>query len=375
MEDTLFVGLDVHKDTISVATAKWDRKEAELIGTITNTPQALSKLVRRLGKPVHQLHFCYEAGPCGYAIQRQLTKAGAKCDVVAPSLVPEKAGDRVKTDRRDAKKLAQYLRSGELTPVWVPDERHEALRDLSRAREDAKQDLKSKRQQVLSFLLRYDLRPPETIKSNWTKAHRQWLDSLKFPQSLQQIVWAEYLQAIDQAAERLERLERALLEQAQDVPQAPLIQALQSLRGVAGVTAATVVAELGDLIRFQMAKQTMDAVGLVPNERSSGPNQRRGSITKTGNAHVRAVLVEAAWHYRHAPHRGEELRRRQQDLPEPIRRIAWKAQHRLNEKYRRMVGRGKSKQVAVVAVARELMGFMWAIAQEVARAQPQERVA
>lgn len=207
----------------------------------------------------------------------------------------------------------------------MPDERHEALRDLSRARQDAKQDLRSKRQQILSFLLRYDLRPPVAINSNWTKAHREWLDGLKFPQSLQQIVWAEYLQAMDQAAERLERLEKVLLEQAEDVPQAPLIQALQSLRGVAGVTAATVVAELGDLTRFQMAMQAMDAVGLVPTEHSSSSNQRRGSITKTGNAHVRAVLVEAAWHYRHAPHRGRELRRRQQDVPESIRRIAWKA--------------------------------------------------
>lgn len=375
MKDTLFVGLDVHKETIVVATAKWDRNEAELVGTIPNNPQAVVKLLRKLGRPVEQLYFCYEAGPCGYALHRQLTKAGARCDVVAPNLVPQKAGDRIKTDRRDAQKLARNLRNGELTPVWVPDESDEALRDLSRAREDAKDDLRIKRQQLLSFLLRYDLRPPESLKKNWTKAHRQWLDSLKFPQVMQQIVFAEYLQAIDQAAERLERLEDALLKQAETVPQAPLIKALQCLRGVAGVTAATVVAELGDLTRFKAAKQAMDAIGLVPSEHSSGPNQRRGSITKSGNAHVRAVVVEAAWHYRHAPHRGEALRQRLQNQPEAVRSIAWKAQHRLNNKYRRLVGRGKSKQVAVVAAARELVGFMWAIAQEVARQKQLHKVA
>lgn len=375
MKDTLFVGLDVHKETISVAIAKWDRNEAESLGTIPNDPQSVAKLLRKLRLPADRLHFCYEAGPCGYNLHRQLTKAGATCDVVAPNLVPQKAGDRVKTDRRDAQKLARNLRNGELTPVWVPDESHEALRDLSRAREDAQNDLRVKRQQLLSFLLRHDLRPPEEVKNNWSQAHRKWLDGLKFPQLMQRIVLTDYLQAIDQAAERRDRLETALLEQAEVIPQSPLIEALQCLRGVAGVTAATMVAELGDLTRYHAAKQAMDATGLVPSEHSSGPNERRGSITKSGNAHARAVLVEAAWHYRHLPHIGPTLRRRQQDLPEEIRRIAWKAQHRLNMKYRRLVGRGKSKQVAIVAVARELVGFMWAIAQEVARQQKAEKVA
>lgn len=369
MKDTLFVALDVHKEKISVATAKWDRNEAEPLGAIHNTPQAIAKLLRKLGRPPEQLHFCYEAGPCGYNIYRQLIAAGAKCDVVAPGLVPKKPGDKVKTDRRDAQKLARNLRNGELTAVWVPDQTHEALRDLSRAREDAQEDLRIKRQQLLSFLLRYDLRPPEHVKSNWTKAHRTWLDGLKLPEFMQQVVLAEYLLAIDQAAERVERLEKALLEQARNVPQAPLIDALQCLRGVAGVTAATLVAELGDLTRFTSAKQIMDATGLVPSEHSSGSNEWKGSITKSGNAHARFVLVEASWHYRNPPFLGETLRRRQQNQPEEIRRMAWKAQHRLNAKYRRLVGRGKSKQVAVVAVARELIGFMWAIAQEIARQQ------
>ena len=374
MKDTLFVGLDVHKETISVAVAKWDRNDAESLGTIPNDPQAVAKLLRKLKCPADQLHFCYEAGPCGYHLHRQLTKAGAKCDVVAPSLVPQKAGDRVKTDRRDGQKLARNLRNGELTPIWVPDEKHEALRDLSRAREDAQDDLRVKRQQLLSLLLRYDLRPPEKV-NNWTKTHRLWLDGLKFPEVMQQIVLAEYLMAIDHAAERVERLKTALLEQARVVPQAPLIEALQCLRGVAGVTAATIVAELGELTRFPAAKQAMDATGMVPSEHSSGPNVRRGSITKTGNAHARAVLVEAAWHYQHSPRIGQALRRRQENQPDEIQRIAWKAQHRLNTKYRRLVGRGKSKQVAIVAAARELVGFMWAIAQEVARQQQLRKAA
>jgi transposase len=369
MKDTLFIALDVHKETISVATAKWDRSEAESLGTILNTPQAIAKLLRKLGRPMHQLHFCYEAGPCGYGIYRQITAAGAKCDVIAPSLVPQKAGDKVKTDRRDAEKLARNLRNGELTPVWVPDEKHEALRDLSRGREDAQEDLRIKRQQLLSFLLRYDIRPPETIKSNWTKAHRTWLNSLQFPDEMQRIVLGECLLAIDQAFERVERLEKALLEQAKNVPQAPLIDALQCLRGIAGVSAATIVAELGDITRFPSAKQIMSAMGLVPSEHSSGAHVRKGSITKSGNAHARFILVEAAWHYRHAPHIGDTLRRRQENQSEEIRRIAWKAQSRLSTKYRRMVGRGKSKQITIIALARELAGFIWSIAHEVTRQQ------
>lgn len=374
MKDALFVGLDVHKEMISVATAKWDRNEPQYLKEIKNEPSAITKLVRQLGRPVEQLYFCYEAGPCGYAIHRQLTKLGAHCIVAAPSLIPQKPGDRVKTNRRDAIKLTGLLRSGELTPVWVPDEKHEALRDLSRAREDAQGDLTSKRQQLLSFLLRHDLRPPEGVR-NWTKAHREWVEGLEFPEVMQRIVLAEYIKAIDEAVARVARMEAALLEQAMEVPQAPVIKALQCLRGVAGVTAATVVAELGDLTRFPSAKQLMDAVGLVPRENSSGPHHNRGSITKSGNAHVRWVLVEAAWHYRSAPHTGETLRRRQQDQPQEVRQIAWKAQHRLNTKYRRMVGRGKLKQVAAIAVARELVGFMWAIAQEIARQQQSKQVA
>lgn len=368
MKDTTFVGLDVHKETIAVAIARPGREDAESLGMIPNTTEAVAKLVRRLG-PASGLRFCYEAGPCGYGLYRQLRGLGAECIVVAPSLVPERPGDRVKTDRRDAKKLARHLRSGDLTPVWVPDEDHEALRDLTRAREDAKEDVLRKRQQLSKFLLRLGCRPPEGVKA-WTQKHRQWLNGLKLPRAGQQIVLREYMQALDEATSRVERLEREISEQAQASAHAPMIQALQALRGVGEITACTVVAELGDLRRFVGARQAMDAVGLVPTESSSGPRQRRGAITKTGNAHVRRVLVESAWQYRHLPRVGEGLRKRQEGLPESVKVIAWKAQHRLNRKYRRLMRRGKPKQVAVVAVARELAGFMWAVAREVARQQP-----
>jgi transposase len=373
MKDTQFVGLDVHKDTISVAVAKMDRGDAESLGTISNTPQAVAKLLRKLG-PAENLHFCYEAGPCGYSLYRQLVKTGARCDVVAPSLIPQRAGERVKTDRRDAQKLARLLRSGELTPVWVPDETQEALRDLSRAREDAQEDLVRKRHQLTKFLLRLDLRPPEGVKV-WTKAHRQWMERLQFTQPVHRVVLSEYLHALDEVTARVERLEKELEEQAKESSQAPVIQALQSLRGVGVVTAVTVVAELGDLTRFPSAKQAMDYVGLVPSEHSSGGKRRQGSITKSGNAHARFVLVEAAWHYRHPPRIGDKLRQRQESQPEVVKAIAWKAQHRLHLKYRRLMGRGKTKQVAAVAVARELLGFMWAIAREVANRQAVKNVA
>lgn len=373
MKDTQFVGLDVHKETISVAVARNDRGDAEFLGTIPNSTQAIAKLLRRLG-PVENLFFCYEAGPCGYGIYRQLKMAGVASIVVAPSLVPQRPGERVKTDRRDAIKLARLLRSGELTPVWVPSEEQEALRDLVRAREDAKEDILRKRHQLNKFLLRLDIRPPQGIRS-WTQAHRQWLAQLQLQHVAQRIVLAEYLHALRDAESRAERLEREIGTLSEDHPQSALIDSLQCLRGVALVTSVTVTAELGDLTRFHSAKQAMDYVGLVPSEHSSGSTQRRGSITKSGNAHARNALVEAAWHYRHTPNVGKGLRTRQKDQPEEVKQIAWKAQHRLNLKYRRLLGRGKPKQVAIVAVARELVGFMWAIAQELARKERSQSAA
>lgn len=361
---TIFVGLDVHKDTISVAVARMDRREPESLGTIPNTLQALTKLVRKLGS-ASQLFFCYEAGPCGYTVCRHLTKLGAKCIVVAPSLVPKSPGDRVKTDRRDALKLARLLRSGDLEPIWVPDDEQEALRDLSRAREAAQQDLVRKRNQLGLFLLRLHIQHPGGL-NRWTARWREWLEHLHLGQPAHQLVLTEYRHAVHEAEQRVERLEAALEEYAKSSPLAPVIGALQCLRGVGLVTAAAVAVEMGDLTRFPSAKQAMDYVGVVPSEYSSGGRQHRGSITRAGNAHVRYVLVEAAQHYRHQPNVGRVLAERQQDQPESVKQIAWKAQRRLHDKYRRMVGRGKSPQIAVVAVARELVGFIWAIAREVA---------
>lgn len=362
-KDSTYVGLDVHKDTIAVAVADGRGGEVRSLGMIPNTPEAVQKLVRRLG-PAKRLACGYEAGPCGYVLHRHLTRLGARCVVVAPSLVPTKPGDRVKTDRRDATKLARLLRSGELTPIWVPDEEHEALRDLTRAREDARVDLLRARHRLSKFLLRLGVMPPASVKP-WGVKHRQWLQGLHLPRASQQSVLREYLLAVDQVQERLRRLEAELVEAARTSRHAALIAALQALRGVGVVTAVTLVAELGDLHRFRTPRELMAYAGLVPSESSSGLRQRRGAITKTGNAHVRHVMVEAAWHYRHAPGVWGALRQRQVGQPERIKAIAWQAQDRLHRRYRRLLGRGKARQQVVVAIARELLGFAWAVAHAV----------
>lgn len=362
----LYVGLDVHKDTIAVAVAEGDGGEVRTLGTIANDPDALRGLMRRLG-PTSRLRVCYEAGPCGYDIQRRLARMGAECVVVAPSLVPTKPGDRVKTDRRDAIKLARLLRSGELTPVWVPDEEHEALRDLVRAREDAHEDLVRARHRLTKLVLRLGHHAPIGVKA-WTVRHRQWVEKLRLGQPGQQIVLAEYLHAVDEAAGRIERLEKEIETLGKTSAHAAVIAALQAMRGVALITAVTFVAELGDLSRFSNPRELMAYAGMVPTEHSSGQRRSRGSITKTGNAHVRRVAIEAAWHYRHAPALGANLKRRQQGIRPKVCAIAWKGQHRLHNRYRQLMGRNMTKQKAIVAIARELLGFAWAIAREVREA-------
>jgi transposase len=357
---SIFVGLDVHKDTIAVACAHQGRGAPEERGTIVNTPQAIDRLLRKLG-PAENLAVCYEAGPCGYAIYHQVTAKGITCSVVAPSLIPQAAGDRVKTDRRDAAKLARLHRSGDLTPVWVPDAAHEALRDLVRMREQARQDLQRARGRLSKYLLRYDQRPPERM-SPWGQAHRRWLATVQLPHLPQQLVLADLIAQESLSADRQARLDAEIIRQMQASSLAPLWRAWQCLKGVSTVTAATLIAELGDCSRFDHPRQLMAYGGLTPGEHSSGGRIWRGAISKSGNTAVRRVLVEAAWHYTRSPKVGAPLRRRQADQPAAIVAIAWTAQQRLHPRFYRLLFRGKSKPEAAVAVARELAGPLWEIA-------------
>jgi len=354
-----FIGLDVSKDIISVGIAEEGRGEPRFHGNIQNTPESIRKLFKKLGAPENLL-VCYEAGSCGYSIYRQLLSMDIECIVVAPTLIPKRAGDRVKTDRRDALRLAQLLRAGELTSVWVPDETHEALRDLIRARFDTREDLQRVRQRLVHFLLRHEIRPPQGVK-NWTVKYRTWLNSLTFDKPSLRIVFQEYYHSIYEVEERMKRIEAQIHEEAIASEHAPVIQALQTLRGIAEVTAVTLVAEVGQFSRFSNPRHLMSYAGLVPKEYSSGSNRWQGSITKVGNSHIRRALVECSWSYRHRPSLKGELLKRQANQPIEAQRIAWKAQHRLNLKYNRITSRGKTGKFAVVAVARELIGFIWAI--------------
>jgi transposase len=358
--DRKYVGLDVHKRTIAVAVADEGRGEVRTYGTITNSPEAVAKLVKQVG-PAERLVCCYEAGPCGYGLQRQLVGLGAACTVVAPSLIPTRPGDRVKTDRRDAVKLARLLRSGELTAIWVPDAEHEALRDLSRAREAARDTRHQARQQLRALLLRLGMEIPSGTRP-WTQRYWSWLREVHLEQPLQQLVLVDAIETVEAGTARLQRLEQQLRQAATVGRHAPLIAALQSLRGVGVITAVTLVAELGDLGRFPTARPLMAYLGLVPSEHSSGGSQRRGRITKAGNSHARHVLVQAAWHYRHRPNLTAALKKRQDGQPEAVTDVAWRAQERLHARYRTLAGR-KGRQKAVIAVARELAGFVWALAR------------
>jgi len=360
-----FVGFDTSKLRNAIAIADGVRGgEIRFLGEIENTEAATAKLVRKLAAKYQRLTFCYEAGPTGYGLYRQIKSFGHECVVVAPSLIPKKPGDRVKTNRRDAMSLARQLRAGELTAVWVPDRGHEAMRDLTRARETAVMDLRSKRQQVSALLLRQGRSYPAN-KQTWTKAHMNWLASQKFDYVEQRLVFEEMMLAIRQAQERLTRLAEAIRAAVPDWSLAEVVTALMAMRGMDLISAATFLAEIGDLSRFQTPHQLMAYLGLVPSEASTGDTIKRGAITKTGNRRARRMLLECAWSYQHPARVGRTKQHKVDAAPPAVREIAWKAQCRLNRRYRALICRGKLKTVAITAVARELAGFIWAIGREV----------
>jgi transposase len=323
----------------------------------------VSKSMRKLVSAGHRLHIVYEAGPCGFVLQRHFSALGWHCDVVAPSSIPRASGERIKTDRRDAMKLARLARSNDLAVVRVPGPADEAVRDLVRARDDAVREQRNGRHRLKALLLRNGI--PYAGKSSWTAAHLRWLATLKMEHSAQQIGLQEYLHSITESAARIVRLEQAMRDTLPEWSLTPLVQALQAMRGVKLIAAITLVAELQDFLRFETARQLMAYVGLVPGEHSSGPKRRQGSITKAGNSAARRMLVEVAWHYQHGPRVSPIIATRQDQLPKAVTDIAWAAQLRLNAKFKRLVARRLMKTKAVVAIARELTGFVWAIAREV----------
>ena len=364
---TQYVGCDVHKETITIAVAAHGREPARVVATIANRPEAVRTAMAQLGDPT-TLEVAYEAGPCGYTLQRQLTGLGITCVVIAPSLMPKRPGDRVKTDRRDAIQLAEMLRGGYLTAIWVPDEPDEALRDLVRARHATRQDVTRIRHRISGLLLRLGVRPAEGVNA-WTVTHRRWLNGLLLPQCAQQLVLREQLGALAETEARLERLEQAIATAIRASRHADLAAAYQALRGMDLVTAATLVVELGDPRRFAQPQELMRYVGLTPSEASSGERRRQGGITKAGNARARHVLVEAAQHARRPPRVSRALANRQQGVDPVIVAMSGTAQRRWHRRYWHLVGRGKAPPVAVTAVAREMVGVLWAIGHEVARQQ------
>jgi transposase len=362
---TLYIGMDVHKDSIAVAyVAQEHGAEVIYLGPIGTRQADIDHLTRKLQAKAQHLVFVYEAGPCGYWLYRYLTKKGYGCWVVAPSLIPKKAGDRVKTNRRDAVKLARLMRSGDLTPVYVPKVEDEAIRDLSRAREDVIRDLKAAKFRLKAFLLRQDIR--YTGRATWGPAHLRWLSEVVCPTPAQHIVFQEDVRAVNEHTERLQRLDQELQEQVKSWRLHPVVEALQALRGVQFTVAVTMVAELGDLTRFDNPRQLMKFLGLIPSAYSTGEKRRQGSITKTGNTHARRALIEGAWAYRYPAKVSRHLQLRLEKQPKIIQDISWKAQVRLCKRYRRLMARGKHANQVVVAIARELVGFLWAIAKEVA---------
>jgi transposase len=365
MQGIRFIGLDVHKESISIAMAEADGSPPETLATIPNDLAVVVKRLRKLAQG-RQLHCCYEAGPTGFGLCRALRAAGLECVVVAPSLVPRQASDRIKTDRRDAAKLARFLRSGDLTEVQIPDVETEAMRDLERARDDAKNAERAARHQLIKFLLRHDRKYPG--KTSWTGTHLDWIGHQHFDHEAQNRVVVEYLHAVEQATARVEQLTKDIAELVEHWSLKPVVKALQSLRGVQLISAVVLTAEIGDFRRFETAGAFMAYLGLVPSEHSSGERRQRGRITKSGNRHARRILVESAWSYRFRPAMSRQIRARNEGQSPAVQATAWKAQRRLCARYRKLSGRGKTKQQTMTALARELAGFVWHIARQ---SQPQ----
>jgi transposase len=376
MSQVRFLGLDVHADPMAVAVAE-PNGDVRAVGIIPNSPESIRRLVKKLG-PAEDLRACYEAGPTGYVVSWQLPARGVRCEEVAPTLGPTKAGDRVKTDRRDAATRARSVRAGDVTAVWVPDAAHDALRDVVRAREAAKHDQLRARHRLSRFLLRHGRRPPVGTKA-WTQKSLAWVkQTVRFEQPAQEATLLDYVHDVDHAADRVARLERAITDAVALAPPAmrAVVDALQARRGIARISAVTIVAEGGALARFTRARQLMGYSGLGPRAASSGGRTWRGGITKPGNAHLRRIVGEAAWAYRHRPAVSALLRKRHAGLSEPVKALAWKAQPRLHGRYRKLLGRGKCPQQGVPAVGRELLGFIWAIGVAVeAEHQPATSVA
>ena len=361
---TLYVGLDVHKDSITVAYVPEDRgAEVVSLGAIGTRQSDIDKLIRKLQSKGATLVFVYEAGPCGYWLYRYFRRHGLSCHVVAPSLIPRKPGDRVKTDRRDAVTLARLMRSGDLSAIYVPEIADEAIRDLSRGRDDAMRDLKAPKHRLKAFLLRHDIRYEG--RASWNAAHLRWLSEVVCATRAQQIVFQEYVRAVTEQHDRLQRLEAELHAEVKGWRLYPVVEAIQALRGVEHTSAVILMAELGDLTRFDTPRQLMSYLGLTPSEYSSGDRRRQGGITKAGNTHARRALVEGAWAYRYPAKVSRHLQLRLEKLPAEVQAIGWKAQVRLCKRYRQLIARGKHANQVVVAIAREMAAFAWAIARAV----------
>lgn len=359
---SLYVGMDVHKETIAVSVAAPGRSEPDYRGEIANKPKTVAKLLQRLSEQCGGglMLFCYEAGPCGYGLYRQIIAAGHDCQVVAPSQIPRKPGERIKTDRRDALKLARLLRSGDLTAVWVPDQEQEAVRDLTRARDDMKAQEHKARQQLNAFVLRHGHSWPRG-KTRWTQTHYNWLESLKFDHAWQQVVLQEYIDAVKAATRRVDDLTAQMMEILPHWSLAPVVDSLVALRGIDKLAATVLLAELGDISRFDSPRQLMAYLGLVPSEHSSGGRRRQGAITLTGNGRARRMLVESAWSYRFPARQTMHLKRKAVHASDQAKAIAWRAQKRLCGRYRTLSQAGKNTKLVCVAIARELAGFIWDI--------------